>query len=182
MILGSLSEGCAATLISILMWTEQPLGAVLGMCGWLPFRQHLAGITDPQTPGDDDNDVFFREEHTDETVDMPAQAVAFLREELDFPIAQPSSSSTFLPFQRTPIFLAHVTKDEKVNIVLGRQARDCLLTLGAKVDCTEYDDLGHWYSEQMLRHLVQFLKEKVCGTERSEIECRGGTGGAGGER
>ena len=130
------------------------------MCGWLPLRHHLADIADPYTPSEDDDDVFAREEQTDEKVDLPAHAVEFLREELDFPNAQSSLPSTSLPFQRTPLFLAHGTKDEKVNVELGRQARDCLVALGASVEWREYDDLGHWYSGQMLGDLIQFLTEK----------------------
>ena len=166
--LGSLSQGCAATLISILLWTGTPLGAVFGMCGWLPLPHHLADIADPQTPIEDDENPFAREEHEDGQVDLPAEAVAWLREELDFPAAPSSSLSTFLPFQRTPIFLAHGTEDEKVSVELGRQARDCLGVLGANVQWKEYEGLGHWYSGQMLGDLVEFLTGKKCRTEESE--------------
>ena len=168
--LGSLSQGCAATLISVLLWTGEPLGAVFGMCGWLPLRYHMADIADPQTPSESDENPFAREEHTDGKVDLPAEAVSWLREELDFPIARPSSPSTFLPFQCIPIFLAHGTEDEKVNIELGRQARDFLAALGAKVEWREYEDLGHWYSGQMLGDLVVLLTGKTDRTEESEIQ------------
>ena len=166
--LGSLSQGCAAMLVSILLWTREPLGAVFGMCGWLPLRHHIADIADPSTPSEDDENPFAREEHTDGEADLPAEAVAWLREELDFPTAPPSSLSTFVPFQRTLIFLAHGTEDEKVNVELGRQARDCLRLLGANVEWKEYEGLGHWYSGQMLGDLVEFLTEKKCQTEESE--------------
>ena len=160
--LGSLSQGCAVTLISILLWTGEPLGAVFGMCGWLPLRHHMADIADPQPPSEGDDNPFAREEHTDEEVDLPAEAIAWLREELEFPTARSSSP---LPFQQTPIFLAHGARDEKVNIDLGRQARDCLGALGAKVEWREYEDLGHWYSGQMLGDLVEFLTGKTDQTE-----------------
>ena len=166
--LGSLSQGCAATLISILLWMGEPLGAVFGMCGWLPLRHHMADIADPQTPSEGDEDVFARVEHTDGEVDLPAEAVTWLREELDFPTARPCSPSTFLQFQHIPIFLAHGARDEKVYIELGRQARDCLAVLGAKVEWREYGDLGHWYSGQMLGDLVEFLTGKTDRTEESE--------------
>ena len=168
MTLGSLSQGCAATLISILLWTGEPLGAVFGMCGWLPLRHHMADIADPPTPKDDYENPIAQEEPIDGKVDLPAEAVAWLSEELDFPTAQPSSTSTFHPFQRIPIFLAHGTEDEKVSIELGRQARDCLAVLGAKVEWREYEDLGHWYSGQMLGDLVDFLTGKTDRTEESK--------------
>ena len=130
----------------------------------------MADIVDPRTPQDDYEDLFAREEHTDGKVDLPGEAVAWLREELDFPIARPSSPSTFHSFQRIPIYLAHGTEDEKVNIKLGRQARDCLAVLGAKVEWREYEDLGHWYLGQMLGDLVDFLTGKTDRTEESKTE------------
>ena len=168
MALGGLSQGCAVTLISILLWTGEPLGAVFGMCGWLPFRHHMADIADPPTSSEDDENPFAREEHINGKVDVPAEAVAWLREELDFPTARSSSSSTFLPFQRIPIFLAHGTEDEKVSIELGRQARDCLGVLGSKVEWREYEDLGHWYSKPMLGDLVEFLTDETDRTKSSK--------------
>lgn len=38
-VLGGLSQGCAASLVAAALWDgeEWPLGAVVGMCGWLPF-------------------------------------------------------------------------------------------------------------------------------------------------
>ena len=144
--LGGLSQGCAGTLISILLWTGEPLGAVFGMCGWLPLRHHMVDIVDPQTSTEDDENPFAREEHIDGKFNLPAEATAWLREQLDFPTAPSPSPSTFLPLQRIPIFLAHGTEDEKVSIELGRQARDCLGVLGAKVEWMEYEGLGHWYS------------------------------------
>lgn len=166
--LGGLSQGCAATLISILLWTGEPLGTVFGMCGWLPFRHHMVDIADPPTSSQDDENPFAPEKHIDEDVDLPAEAVAWLREELDFPIARSSSPSTFLPFQLIPIFLAHGTGDEKVSIELGRQARDCLGVLGAKVEWREYEDLGHWYSKPMLGDLVEFLTDETDRTKSSK--------------
>ena len=179
-ILGGLSQGCAATLISILLWTGEPLGAVFGMCGWLPFRHHIADIADPQLPSEDDENPFAPEEHTVGEVDLPAEAVAWLREELEFPIVQ-SSPSTFLPFQRTPFFLAHGIEDQKVNVELGRQARDCLAALRAKVEWWEYEELGHWYSGQMLGEFVDFLTKKHCWNSnlRDERYCGIEAGGRG---
>ena len=38
-VLGGLSQGCAASLISLLSWEGEPFAGVVGMCGWLPFRK-----------------------------------------------------------------------------------------------------------------------------------------------
>lgn len=44
-ILGGISQGCAASLVALLLWDGPPLGGVLGMCGWLPFRKRLGRRT-----------------------------------------------------------------------------------------------------------------------------------------
>ncbi|CAD6575380.1 MAG: hypothetical protein ASARMPREDX12_007246 [Alectoria sarmentosa] len=175
--LGGLSQGCAAMLISMLTWDGEPLAAAFGMCGWLPLRQHLADITDPQTQSDNGENPFAQEEDADGELDLPAQAVAWLREELDLPIRStpsviapnsassptpsPSSPNILLPFQRTPLFLAHGTADEKVKIELGLEARDCLTSLQIDVTWSEYESLGHWYSGHMLGALVECLEHKT---------------------
>jgi hypothetical protein len=43
-VLWGLSQGCAASLVALLTWDGEPFGAVVGMCGWLPFRKHLEEI------------------------------------------------------------------------------------------------------------------------------------------
>lgn len=59
-VLGGLSQGCAAALIALLLWEGQPLAAAFGMCGWLPFREHMedlaraAGHTEDDINGEDD--------------------------------------------------------------------------------------------------------------------------------
>lgn len=40
-VLGGLGQGCAASLVAMLLWEGPPLGAVVGMCGWLPFVGRL---------------------------------------------------------------------------------------------------------------------------------------------
>lgn len=53
MALGGLSQGRAAMLISLLTWTGEPLGALFGLCGWLPFEQHMTKIVRPIAPSED---------------------------------------------------------------------------------------------------------------------------------
>ena len=46
-VLGGLSQGCAASLVALLMWQGEPLCAAFGMCGWLPFRKQMEEIARP---------------------------------------------------------------------------------------------------------------------------------------
>ncbi len=151
-VLGGLSQGCAASLVALLMWEGEPLGAAFGMCGWLPFREQMEEIARPQYDGDDEDDPFERSSQS-EQFDPPAQAIKFLCEEVGASVVQPSMS-----FQRTPLFLGHGTEDEKVLLHLGREAASCLRTLGMHVSWTKYEGLAHQYSAAMLRDLVHFLQ------------------------
>ena len=77
-----------------------------------------------------------------------------------------------LPFQRSPLFLAHGTEDEKVRFELGLEARDCLLSLQVEVDWKKYEGLGHGYSDQMLGDLVHFLDGRTGWTGKSEVSVK----------
>ncbi|KAJ7800001.1 Alpha/Beta hydrolase protein [Mycena olivaceomarginata] len=131
-ILGGLSQGCAAAL-HVLLNFQPDSGALLGfvgMCGWLPFAATLV------EPADED-DIFDAE---------PANPVP------DLPIPA---------FARTPVFLGHGTHDEKVAIKLGEQARDVLQQLGCQVEWKEYDE-GHWYKvPEQIDDLAAWLKSRM---------------------
>ncbi|KAL8950204.1 MAG: hypothetical protein Q9222_003751 [Ikaeria aurantiellina] len=151
-VLGGLSQGCAAALIALLMWEGEAIGGVFGMCGWLPFRREVSEVAEMGC-GDDGDANPFAEEGREEGDDGPSQAVAFLREHLGMPISKPSMS-----FQGVPIFLGHGVEDEKVPVQRGREAVACLKLLGATVEWQEYEGLGHWYSDKMLDRLVKSLQ------------------------
>lgn len=166
-VLGGLSQGCAATLISLLTWEGAPLAGVFGFCGWLPLRQHMVDIADPTTLSDGE-DPFARDSDAGKERDLPAEAVAWLKEELDLAsvsslLASEAASipAPALPFQRTPIFLAHGTDDDRVDIRFGEEASACMTMLGAEGVWREYKGLEHWYSGAMLGDLVDFLREKT---------------------
>ena len=55
-VLGGLSQGCAAALIATLLWDGKPLAAVFGMCGWLPYRAHMQEIAETATEDADEED------------------------------------------------------------------------------------------------------------------------------
>ncbi|KAI7775394.1 hypothetical protein LA080_006857 [Diaporthe eres] len=167
-VLGGLSQGCAASLVALLLWEGEDLGAVVGMCGRLPFAESLMEEIRDKEDGQHENgslgfdpfgvDTCHEGESSDGPASTPAQrAVAWLREQLDLPALQ--LPSELLPVQKIPIFLGHGGQDEKVSIELGRRASECLDKMGARVCWKEYDDHGHWYSDGMLNDLLQFLAE-----------------------
>jgi predicted esterase len=168
-VLWGLSQGCAASLASLLAWDGKPFAAVIGMCGWLPFGNELVKIAggaheesdeeddDPfALSGDEDEDPFACSDDEDEEKgDLPSQAAAFLRELIDMEYKKGKV------FQQIPVFLGHGIEDEKVDIKLEREAKKALELMGTDVQMKEYEDLGHWYSEDMLRDIFKFIKEKL---------------------
>ena len=154
-VLGGLSQGCAAALVAVLLWEGEPLGGFVGMCGRLPFAVRLGeqlGTGDDGGAAEaDDYDPFERDGEGSD-LDPPARAVHWLREEL-----QLSSSSTRRDLGGTRVFLGHGVEDDRVSVVLGRQASACLTKMGTDVSWREYEGLGHWYSGDMLRDMVRFL-------------------------
>ncbi len=156
-VLGGLSQGCAAALIALMTWDgEEPIAAGFGMCGWLPFRKQMEEIviasesSDPNGGGDD---VFEIQGEAVGNDDGPTQAVAFLKEELEM-----AAEGLSMPVQRVPLLLGHGVEDEKVPVELGREAVSCLKRLGVNTEWHEYDGLGHWYSVAMLSDLVNSLR------------------------
>lgn len=158
-VLGGLSQGCAATLISLLTWDGEPLPAAFGMCGWLPFRKRMDDIAQSislDKNNESDNGDLFGTAHSNRDLDPATEAAAFLMEELDMPNKRPSMS-----FQSTPLFLGHGDMDGKVPIELGEDASNCLKGLLVSVSWNEYTRLGHWYSTPMLRDLAEFLRKVI---------------------
>ena len=188
-VLGGLSQGCAASLVALLLWDGEPLAGVVGMCGWLPYRKMMENAfvkekVDANAGEDEDGDIFSRscdedEEDEDESSrggnnetggslaakgtvreSLPLlKAVECLCEELEVsggPTIAPQPSE--LKVRQIPLFLGHGTSDEKVPIGLGRLAARCLKSMNFDVHWEEYPDLGHWYSEAMLRDIIVFLQ------------------------
>jgi len=189
-VLGGLSQGCAAALVAGLLWRGEALGAVVGLCGWLPLAGRLMEVLEERS-GDGDEISFGGEEEKEEEededddddddsdgggniekggpvdVNTPAlRGIKFLEDELDFPPCLPpppsssSSSHPTAPPQQTPVFLAHGSLDEKVPIDVGMQGRDCLRALGTGTEWMEEEGQGHWYSGKMLERLIGFLEER----------------------
>lgn len=118
-LLGGLSQGCAASLISLLAWQGKPPAAAFGMCEWVPFRKLMSDIASPETlsdNGDNGDPDIFEIDPVDEAEELTraAQAVADL-----------ASSSSML-FQQIPLFLGHGVEDEQVPFSQGKDARDLL--------------------------------------------------------
>ncbi|RFU80260.1 acyl- thioesterase [Trichoderma arundinaceum] len=171
-ILAGISQGCATALTSMLLWEGDGLGAFVGMCGYLPLATYLTEMLDGEGAGsgDEEDDGFVFELDSDDgaanqdiiedgTCRSPLQdAVGELRREARLPdLTRPS----YLSFNSTPVFLGHGTEDDKVECRHGHQASAFLKKAGLDVVFREYQGLGHWYSQDMLDHITDFLLAKM---------------------
>lgn len=177
-VFGGLSQGCAASLTALLLWEGDKLGAVIGMCGYLPFaetmlRQFGSGVEicnggadagNQISQAEDDFDPFDRDamgNGSDEReVSGPATvAVDWLRDELQ--VSKSELSDDLPAFTGIPIFLGHGVQDERVSVLLGRRASQCLTAMNGRVYWHEFEGLGHWYSKDMLRAFIDFICKEM---------------------
>lgn len=167
-ILGGLSQGCAAGLYALLTFIppevqndgyNPSIGAMVGMSGWLPFSKHIdEALHDDQKHGGED--PFVRGDVANQKPDpsKEMQALNFVRESIDFPPLASSESSTL----QTSVFLGHGTADDKVDIRLGEEAASTLRDMGMDVTWRSYQDFHHWYKEpDEIDDIITFLQDKV---------------------
>jgi predicted esterase len=158
-VLMGLSQGCAVGLVSLLLWKREKLGGFVGMCGWLPLRKNMnEALGEVEGTGDSD-DIFAVDGNNEEKTKLE-HATDWLREEIEFPFPSTTTSGEISSICETPVFLGNGTEDQKVPCELGALATDFLKDLNINVMHEEYPSLGHWYSDDMLRDIVEWLKTK----------------------
>lgn len=167
-VLGGLSQGCAASLTSLLLWDGDPLAAWFGMCGWLPFANHLieiSGLDEKVNSATDELEFDPFERDVDDIVedDPTAQAIYLLTEELgiELKVAQGQLVERSQKLKQVPLFFGHGVEDDRVAVALGRTAHGCMSRLGFKARWEEYHGLGHWYSPEMLGDLADFIHSET---------------------
>jgi predicted esterase len=163
-VLMGLSQGCAASIVSTLLWEGEPFGALVGMCGYLPFRKGMQefiqdAVTEDGLSEDDggnEEDVFERDSQESTSGSRFERAVEWLREELQIDSGNSNTRSCSMQF--IPTFMGHGSEDEKVPCGIGKMAAEFLKDIEVEVDWKEFEALDHWYSEDMLQCISQFLK------------------------
>jgi predicted esterase len=165
-VLMGLSQGCAASIVAMLLWTGEPIRALVGMCGYLPFRKGMHdSVEDTEyfetesLLGSDggQEDMFERDDDASGSGSKFERAVHWLREELGIDFVENGLDGQDGALQSTPVFMGHGRDDEKVPCHIGKLAADFLRGIQVNVQWQEYSGLGHWYSEDMLRDVIAFL-------------------------
>ena len=111
-VLGGLSQGCATSLIAMLLAEgERGPAAFVGMCGWLPYQLRMSRAL--QGKQDDvsgqDSSLLAQNMETDTRQDYSQEdrlrAIQSIRDQLDLP---PSSAYSYaLAYQHTPFLMCH---------------------------------------------------------------------------
>ncbi|KAH6887588.1 Alpha/Beta hydrolase protein [Thelonectria olida] len=157
-VLAGISQGCAMALMSLLLWEGDALGAVVVVCGFMPLVESMNDCFEEKS---EDGVVFETDEDEDGGQDPKTplqQAVDELCEEAEL---EPTRSPEKFPFLLTPVFMGHGTEDDRVAYRHGQQTARLLQRMGLEVDFHTYQGLGHWYSSEMLGHIVAFLNKNM---------------------
>ncbi|KUI71388.1 Acyl-protein thioesterase 1 [Cytospora mali] len=149
-VLGGISQGCAVSLVAALLWEgDDRLGAVVGMCGWLPYLSQMKEAVQVQEDaaegaGEEGDELFERAaspQTSPAAIGSAGVAVSWLCDELELPTMQ-GSELLSAECRKTPVGLYHGCEDKKVDRSQGKLAADFLLTLGMEV--------WHWKSQATL--------------------------------
>lgn len=178
--IGGVGQGCAASLVSLLLWEGDPLGGWFGLNGWMPFADEAvtAAQQDDQVETDENEEADEDEENEDNNLttsllSSPSpleRAVRFLRNKLDLPA--PSSTAPFLaqddesvgPLASTPVFVAQGTDDNTVPVEFGHEMVAALKSLGwneKQIDWHEYSGQMHNLPDSLLSDMVEFWERIV---------------------
>ncbi|KAK8173647.1 Alpha/Beta hydrolase protein [Phyllosticta citrichinensis] len=175
-VLGGLSQGCAAALVFFLgshgyddgegeaggeegEKDVEALGGFFGLSGWLPFADEL----DLSTWRDREGESAAADQEMGGDEWMPqrqAKAANVARAITSLPPLSLESQES-PAFARTPVFLGHGEHDRHVEMRLGAQAGDVLVDLGCDVKWEEYDEERWWKEPEQIDDLVEFLRDAV---------------------
>lgn len=179
-ILGGISQGCAASLVASLLWEgREGLGGVVGMCGWLPYISQMRGqmevaaeddgihCTLGRDPGEDGFDPFDRSVSPGCDVEPPREndaggsvgaALEWLGDEIDLPRREVVTSD--VSRSSIPIILCHGRDDQKVDIGKGSESAEFLIAIGMRPPrLKEYAGVGHDFSAEMLSDIAEFTQD-----------------------
>nr|GAT51521.1 predicted protein [Mycena chlorophos] len=135
-VIGGLSQGCAMSLHVLLNWqSNEPLLGYVGMSGYLPLASILDECFTEDGRGLVDAARDFASLPTHEWADSEGPT-----------------------FTRTPMLLGHGVHDDRVSILLGREAKALFDRAGCDIQWKEYDE-GHWYKvPDQLNDIVSWLQ------------------------
>ncbi|KAH7114491.1 Alpha/Beta hydrolase protein [Dendryphion nanum] len=138
-ILGGISQGCAAAILTLACGGFQ-IGGFIGISSWLPFREEIARACG----GSGGHRV------------QNIRKILSLDRCADIGMSQETNpNAAFL----TPVLLEHAEDDEVVFLEHGRNLCGGLIKWGMNVEWKCYEDGGHWVNEpQGIDDMAEFLQ------------------------
>jgi len=144
-VLGGISQGEAMALQTFLC-SQRRLGAIVGISGWLPLKDHVRKIANEESGG-------------------LATVAEFCRAKLGLKNDNGCLHNDAESMGETPVFLGHGVDDAFVDVGLGQEVREILEKLQMKVTWKEYvgaDNEGHWLKDpEEFDDIASFLKDQA---------------------
>ncbi|KAG4444236.1 hypothetical protein IFR05_000333 [Cadophora sp. M221] len=154
------SQGSAVGLMLLLSGelhrrgVEYGFGGFIGLSGWLPFRRQMEKIIWRKLDGHLEG-----RPACDAITTKREDTVAYVRKLLRLVTAgdqwSPDPNSW-----NVPLLLGHGEMDVKVNLEWGLQLNDTLGELEMDVEFKVYAGLEHWWNEQEVKDVAEFLGSK----------------------
>ncbi|CAO1598747.1 hypothetical protein XANCAGTX0491_002507 [Xanthoria calcicola] len=141
-VLLGISQGCAAAIHALLVGQHR-LGGFVGIAGWMPFRKQIVDVAGCRDDG--------------------ASLSKFYADILGLTGARQSNAYQSKPQQNNviPALLSHCADDNVVDVELGHQLRDALMSPGLDINVTykEFVSGGHWIpGPDGFDSIVEFLR------------------------
>lgn len=170
-ILGGISQGCAVAVTALLTGTCG-VGAFIGLNGWMPLADSVQEAVFKASTSDDD--AGGKRKH--ELVAKILQASLSLNDKGDLrsssDVSDEPSTGPEARLLQTPVFLSHTVDDNVIDIALGKEMHEILVSLElCKVVWKEYQTGGHWIPEpEGFGDIVEFLSATLEYQEKSQDE------------
>lgn len=154
--LGGISQGMATALWTVFCARDtikQPLGGVLGFCGWLPFANKAENLI-LQSKATNKERALPQMQRLVSDLFLTTIGISEATEAV-------SAGDSVSPVFSTPVLLGHGTDDAWVPVELGQQSFRILREVMQQVEWMEFtgaEGEGHWIKQpEGFDHILEFL-------------------------
>ncbi|CEJ54324.1 hypothetical protein PMG11_00642 [Penicillium brasilianum] len=164
-----ISQGMATALWTFLCAAgqiNQPLGGIIGFCGWLPFSHKAEDLTRRQQALELLHQNGINQSLIESSkLDNKRQMSKLFRDIIAGPNLPEIDASTDISILSTPVLLSHGRDDPVVSIRLGHQAYRILKHLEVPTEWHYYSGAeanGHWIKEpQGFDLIIEFIEKQL---------------------
>ncbi|KAJ3495071.1 hypothetical protein NLG97_g3661 [Lecanicillium saksenae] len=165
-LLGGISQGGAVALCTLLRGNPAAhIGGFLAASTWLPFEKNIRHFIRTSRIEDDQNVPTDKFDEYDEFIKVLMGKMG------PDCLTAGGPDSLKAQGQRPSVFLSHGSDDAYVDVTLGRQARDVLMSAGLEVAWREYEGAeqeGHWLqSPNQMDDICSYMANLESGIEEN---------------